>query len=552
MDPPSRPNVPGTRAATPNLPAADVDLSGKVLGDFQLVRRLGQGGMGQVYLAEQLSLKRKVALKLLRPEMAANTTALLRFKKEAEAVARATHANIVQVYAIGEAEGHHYMALEYVEGRTLREYIEKKGPPEVLIALSIMRQVASALQRASELGVIHRDVKPDNILLTRKGEAKVADFGLYFPTNDQEILRLTQSGVTLGTPLYMSPEQVEGRTVDPRTDIYSLGVTCYHMLTGEPPYRGQTAFEVAFQHIQGTPRPLSEIRPDLPAELCAIVHKMMARLPEQRHQTAREIVKEVALLRDALVGVMKTGPMPLQLPTSPIAVSIKAPSTATMPRPILPRRSPRWLRWAGVLSIVVAFVLGGVIGWLRNSSRATAAIPDQTTDKSAPEESISPRREREQLLRAQWQRYAQPTVEQECRLGLQAAVDLGLFFLDVWRLEDAEEWFKQLDSPDRHLAYRLFGQLGRAIVRAFQDRSTESRFLFLKVLPQDLKKRAPRKATEADKWLYYMLRTYPQLRLTIAQALDRNYENNKETFPARLQPLRKPPPDPLQKPRGRG
>src|SRR5260370_13474307 len=160
-------------------PAANMmDLTGQTLGDFQILRKIGQGGMGQVYLAEQISLKRKVALKLLRPELAANDTALSRVKREAESVARATHANIVQVYFIGEHKGHHFMALEYVEGRNLRDYLARKGPPELLLGLSIMRQIAAALQRASELGIIHRDIKPENILLTRKAEVKVPDFGL--------------------------------------------------------------------------------------------------------------------------------------------------------------------------------------------------------------------------------------------------------------------------------------------------------------------------------------------------------------------------------------
>src|SRR5205807_1682526 len=196
MEPASPLSVTSATSALPGQ-AAEADLTGRTLGDFRIVRRLGQGGMGQVYLAEQLSLKRKVALKILRAEVACNPTSLRRFRAEAEAVARATHANIVQVYAFGECEGLHYMALEYVEGRNLREYLTRKGPPEVPLALAIMRQVAAALQRASELGVIHRDIKPENILLTRKGEVKVADFGLSrVLVGDQQPLHITQSGVT--------------------------------------------------------------------------------------------------------------------------------------------------------------------------------------------------------------------------------------------------------------------------------------------------------------------------------------------------------------------
>src|SRR6516225_4843514 len=273
------PGQPGA-AAAPTMPisAEDADWTGQVLGEFRILHRLGQGGMGQVYLAEQTSLKRKVALKILRPEFAGDPASLQRFKQEALSVAQATHANIVQVYAIGEADGIAYMALEYVEGRNLQEYLLKKGPPDLLLALSIMRQVASALQRAAELGIVHRDIKPENILLTKKGEVKVADFGLSrCLAGDGPALNLTQSGVTMGTPLYMSPEQVEGKPLDPRSDIYSFGVTCYHMLAGHPPFRGETAFEVALQHVRHEPPPLAKVRPDLPEPLCAIVHKMMAK-----------------------------------------------------------------------------------------------------------------------------------------------------------------------------------------------------------------------------------------------------------------------------------
>src|SRR5262249_41178080 len=150
----------------------------ETFGDFQVLRRLGQGGMGQVYLGEQISLKRKVAIKVLREDVAADPNALERFKAESKTVAQLSHANVVQVYMVGEHQGRHFMFLEYVEGKSLREHLERKGPLEVPLVFSIMRQVAAALLRAAEAGIIHRDIKPENILLTRKGEVKVADFGL--------------------------------------------------------------------------------------------------------------------------------------------------------------------------------------------------------------------------------------------------------------------------------------------------------------------------------------------------------------------------------------
>src|SRR5262245_42198704 len=231
---PTHPQVTTGLDASPHRESQD--LSGQALGDFQLLRLLGEGGMGQVYRAEQLSLKRRVALKLLRSELASNEVSRRRFEAEAKAVAKLTHANIVQVYAVGEHDGLLFMALEYVDGRNLREHLHHRGPPELPTALSILRQAASALQRAAELGIVHRDIKPENILLTRKGEVKVADFGLSrVLSENQPANNLTQTGTTMGTPLYMSPEQVEGKPLDHRTDIYSLGVTCYHMLAGQPP-----------------------------------------------------------------------------------------------------------------------------------------------------------------------------------------------------------------------------------------------------------------------------------------------------------------------------
>jgi serine/threonine protein kinase len=266
-------NTPANQNFQNNSGAAkDGELGGKLIGDFKVLYKLGHGGMGQVFLAEQVSLKRKVALKILRTDLAEDKDSLQRFKKEAEAIAQVVHPCIVQVYAIGEAEGQHFMALEYVEGRNLKEYLSLRGTLDVHSVVSILRQVASALQRSSELGITHRDIKPENILLTRKGEVKVADFGLARFAATIQPLNLTQTGMTLGTPLYMAPEQVEGKQIDQRTDIYSLGVTAYHMIAGYPPYQGDNAFEVALKHLRGEAELLATIRPDFPKDILSLIH----------------------------------------------------------------------------------------------------------------------------------------------------------------------------------------------------------------------------------------------------------------------------------------
>ena len=249
--------------------------------------------MAEVYLAEQERLKRRVAVKILRPELAGDRTYLQRFELEAQAAASLVHANIVQIYEVGCVDGLHYIAQEYVEGQNLGDYIARHGPPDLPHALSIMRQVAAALAKAAEQGVVHRDVKPENIMLTSGGEVKVADFGLARLTREGAANDLTQIGITLGTPLYMSPEQVEGKPLDPRSDIYSFGVTCYHMLSGAPPFGGETALGVAVQHLKTRPQPLEAIRPDLPPALCRIVHQMLAKDPAQRFATGRELLREL-------------------------------------------------------------------------------------------------------------------------------------------------------------------------------------------------------------------------------------------------------------------
>jgi serine/threonine-protein kinase len=533
MDPATQPIAATSASGLPAAPDGGPDLSGKILGDFQVLRRLGHGGMGHVYLAEQISLKRKVALKLLRPELAADVVALQRFKAEAEAVARATHANIVQVYAIGEAGGLYYMALEYVEGRTLREHVEKKGPPEILVALSVIRQVAAALQRAGELGIVHRDIKPENILLTRQGEVKVADFGLSrIQVGDQPTLHLTTTGVAMGTPLYMSPEQVEGKAVDPRTDIYSFGITCYHMLVGQPPYQGQNPFEVALQHVQGQARPLSEIRPDLPPALCAIVHKMMARQPEHRYQAASEIVRDIAQLRDTVVGIAPVDALPLW-PTGTVQIAVAAPGQVMGP---LPARNRRWLHAVGAAAVLLALAGGAWWGWQSRPDPAESLTRQQPSPEGQKDSVFPNRRQRESLLAAELAHYAHPgNNRQRIMTGLRYAIELALIHLEDGRLDRATELFADLDTPGKVPAYQTLGQTGQAIVLALQDQPVPSNQLFEKVALNGLRPNAP------QNWFQVSLRLNPAWRRLVAQALDRNFDNRPAGFPAGLETLRRPP-----------
>ena len=273
------------------VPTPSSELLGRQLGGYHLLRRLGRGAMAEVYLAEQVSLRRHVALKILRANLAVQDSYVRRFALEAQAAASLVHPNIVQIYEVGCVDGLHFIAQEYVQGLNLQEMLVRRGTPDLKLGLDILRQTAAALSKAAERGIVHRDIKPENIMLSGHGEVKVADFGLARLSTQET--RLTQEGYTLGTPLYMSPEQVEGKPLDARSDIYSLGVTCYHMLAGEPPFHGDTALNVAVQHLHSDAKDLARLRTDLPPAFCRLVHQMFARHPEDRPQNAQEILKQV-------------------------------------------------------------------------------------------------------------------------------------------------------------------------------------------------------------------------------------------------------------------
>lgn len=363
------------------------DLTGKTLGDFQVERLLGRGGMGEVYLARQVSLNRPVALKVLLAELLKKPTYLSRFEAEATAVAKLNHPNIVHVYTLGMVDGIRFIAMEYVQGTNLREYIRKKGAVDFPLALSIMKQSALAVAAAGEIGLIHRDIKPENLLLTKKGQVKVADFGLCRDL-DSEHVNLTQSGITMGTPTYMSPEQAQGFQLDHRSDLYSLGVTFYHMLTGVTPFQADSPLAMALKHVKDTPPSMTVFRADIPQELDRLVLKLMAKDPKARYQSAGEMLRDLAKVREVLnapsglqtvemVGSSTTSPALPATPSTPPPVKERPAATQVAtasgtgigsgagtkflsPDAIDPGVS---LMVRSVL-IVIGLVLGGVFGWL--------------------------------------------------------------------------------------------------------------------------------------------------------------------------------------------
>ena len=358
-----------------NLPPPEslsepIDLTGRQLGDYQLFRRLGRGGMADVYLAKQCSLNRNVALKILKPDLAKDISYVQRFRQEAQAAANLVQANIVQIYEVGESEGYYFIAQEYVQGRNLRQYLLRHGAVEPVMAINVIRQCALALQKAGELHVIHRDIKPENIMLSTKGEVKITDFGLARIKNSESQQALTQIGITMGTPLYMSPEQVEGGSVDQRSDIYSLGVTAYHMLAGNPPFDGDNALAIAVQHVKDKPISIGELRPDVPAELSEIIDRMIAKKPSDRQDDAKQLLKE---LRKIKIDIDDDWEMIVEKLSTAETVSIDNPLTWSQSKLAATRQLQAvmkgnvktwWKSPATIFSMLVLSIAALFSGWL--------------------------------------------------------------------------------------------------------------------------------------------------------------------------------------------
>jgi len=264
------------------------------LGDFVVVSKIGQGGMGAVYEARQVGMERMVALKLLPPELARDEMYVKRFYQEARAVAKLDHPNIVRGIAVGESNGQHYFAMEFVEGDSLRAKLKREKQLSLQDTLAILVQMCRALKAAHGNNIIHRDIKPDNILLTKDGKAKLSDLGLAKETDALE-RGMTMTGASMGTPSYMAPEQAaDSKRADARSDIYSLGATVYHCLAGTTPYKGDTAYEVVRKAKTGHLKGLRTIRSEVPEYLDLIVSKMMSVDPQNRFASAQDVLDALA------------------------------------------------------------------------------------------------------------------------------------------------------------------------------------------------------------------------------------------------------------------
>lgn len=265
---------------------------------YELGESLGGGGMGYVYLAHDRVLGRDVALKLLRGQYTEDEELVERFRREAQNAASLSHPNIVQTYDRGETgDGGYYIAMEHVPGGTLSGRVDRDGALPAHIAAEVGSQVADALGAAHEAGLIHRDIKPQNVLVTERGDVKVADFGIARAAEDTSISR---TSAVLGTAAYMSPEQVLGKELGPRSDLYSLGVVLYEMLTGDVPFRGASPTAVSLMHVNEEPHPPAETNPEIPDGMNALVMKLLAKDPAQRYGSASELVEDLDRVSEGL------------------------------------------------------------------------------------------------------------------------------------------------------------------------------------------------------------------------------------------------------------
>ncbi|HEX6263627.1 MAG TPA: Stk1 family PASTA domain-containing Ser/Thr kinase [Actinomycetota bacterium] len=278
----------------------------RVLGNrYEIERVLGEGGMAKVFLGTDRVLGRTVAVKVLSPQYAEDQQFVARFRREAQAAAALNHPNIVSVFDTGSTGNVHYIVMEYVEGRTLQDTLREESRLTPERSIEIGEAVAKALSAAHAKGLVHRDIKPGNIMITREGQVKVMDFGIARATTSDTV---TQTAAVLGTAAYLSPEQAQGETVDHRSDIYSMGVVLYEMLTGRQPFTGDSPVSIAYRHVTEEPIPPSRLNPDVRESLDAIVMKSMAKAPGDRYQSAQELIDD---LRRASEGMPVAAAVPL-------------------------------------------------------------------------------------------------------------------------------------------------------------------------------------------------------------------------------------------------
>ena len=341
---------------------SDAEISGNI-GPYEVRRLLGKGGMGTVYLAADHALDRPVAIKVLPLHLSEDEAIVARFQREARAIAKLRHPNLMHIYTVGEHEGRPYFAMEYVKGSTLAFVLAQTGPMPPAQAAQVAGEVLAALDKVHGAGIVHRDIKPANIMIDEDGRTILMDFGL---ARQAEEVPLTGDHTVLGTPNYMSPEQAKGDPVDPRCDIYSLGIVLYEMLTGAAPFMGKSSFEILRLHIVSSVPPPSEFLPGVPGALDQIVATAVAKSADDRYEDVRQmaaalgaVLPSPTLLRLAGASGSTSGPTVL-LPQAGgmVASTVRLPTTVASGGVSAGRRG-----WLAAALAAAVLVLAGLLAW---------------------------------------------------------------------------------------------------------------------------------------------------------------------------------------------
>lgn len=339
------------------------DLIGQSIGPYRITAKIGEGGMAVVYKGFQQSLNRYVAIKVLRSELAQDEQFVERFRREALAVAELSHPNILHVYDAGVVQGLYYIVMAYVDGGSLKDVIGQ-GPMDIEMSVSIAAQMADALDHAHKRGLVHRDVKPNNILITRDGRPLLTDFGIAKAVHESQ--GLTRTGTSIGTPEYMAPEQIQGQKVDGRTDLYALGIVLYEMLVGWAPFSATTPVASLYKQVNEPPPPLRQANINVPDWLDTVTNKALAKRPQDRYQTGAEFA-------DAL----RQRPAPAKASTAPMPSAQPVPSPRPMKQPTEGKRGrgAAPILIVAIVMVVMALAAAAIILLLSGGGSTPQATP---------------------------------------------------------------------------------------------------------------------------------------------------------------------------------
>ena len=360
-----------TLTKTVKSPTFEIVRGDLFAGRYEIIETIGQGGMGKVFKTFDRTINEVVALKLIRPEISVNDRAIDRFKNELKVARKITHRNVCRMHDLGTEGFYSYITMEYVAGEDLKRFIRRAGTLSPGKTIHIAKQVVDGLIEAHRLGVIHRDLKPQNIMIDQDGNAKIMDFGIARFVDTE---RLTGSGVMIGTPEYMSPEQVDLREVDGRADIYSLGVVIYEMVSGRVPFEGETALAVAMKHKTEKPRDVRELNGQVSPELAGIISRCLEKAPEKRYQTGEELMADLVRVEKSLTTAER--PAPKKMPPGTRQVSVRFP----LKKLIVP---------AAVL-VVAALVVVAAIKFLPRRGASPPPVPAESAQAKVTQPETQP------------------------------------------------------------------------------------------------------------------------------------------------------------------